>query len=301
MTTASEIQRTANIFGLGTILEARRLTAGQKNASWKVTTESGACILRFGRATQTVSDLQHELTLVSHLRNIGYPAPEFFRTCDGADWAATNDTFVTASRFVDAAPYLKLPGQLEAAARALADFHSAIQTFRSPCATPTRLSLQDIIRQRIEKRVVGRDAVRSLLAIVQSVDDLEPTSATVIHGAPRHSSYLFKGSKVALVLDFDSSRLGSRDLDVSIAVMSFCRGHTALGDDDVIPLSMKRFHRYAAETEAAAPGVTDWYRVLVLVGAWFAKRACRNDSDLPRRAAAAAALASHARMLAREF
>jgi Ser/Thr protein kinase RdoA (MazF antagonist) len=82
---------------------------------------------------------------------------------------------------------------------------------------------------------------------------------TLIHGACRTSSLLYRGGKVAALLDMDSSRLGPVAEDLGIALASFakCRsGEAAVGADAASALlnGYRSVRRIADAELVALPG-----------------------------------------------
>lgn len=234
-----DLDHVAQAWRLGSWNLLRRLAAGRTNESFHLASRAGEFVLRRLWEGKTIPSLAFELALLERLATHGVPVAETMPTTDSLRWAQASGRLWTLSRFVtnDGEPTRVEAARL--AGQVLARFHDAVQGWGTESAPPEqdRAALALEILGGIAETAVPRaltsvpDRARAALeGLRATLHDLRAgLNTTVIHGACRTSSLLYRGGKVAALLDMDSSRLGPVAEDLGIALASFAKCRTGDG------------------------------------------------------------------------
>lgn len=242
------------------------LAAGRTNQSFHVAGDDGEFVLRRLWEGKSVPSLQFELALIRRLAAHGVPVAETLPTAESAPWAEADGRLWTLSRFVatDAEPPKLQAARL--AGEVLARFHDAVAAWGLDIAPPEQdrtaiaySGLDAIDGNTVPQGLTSfpercRSVLEALRAVLPALRTGLPT--TVIHGACRMSSLLYRHGRVAALLDMDSSRLGPVAEDLGIALASFAKrrgGDAALAEEPAAALlAGYRSQRGIAGPELAA-------------------------------------------------
>ena len=249
-------------YALGRV-ESVTLLPGGKNQHHHLATAAGIFVVRRSCRSKTGAALDAEHELVAFLRRHGYPAPEAATTRDGRSWTTVGGRLYTVWAYVPGRPFsADEPGDLLAAARALATYHRLVEGFHPGAPRQHAEDLGDRLADRLgevlalggggassraaSSRVAAdADAAgrRALATLPYAVEESQRTLGvlarlapglppTLIHGGCRRGSLRFRGSDLAAVLDFDSARREARVVDLGIAVHDFAKRYGDPGSDD---------------------------------------------------------------------
>ena len=233
-------------YALGPV-ESVTLLPGGKNQHHHLVTPAGAFVVRRSCRSKTAAALDAEHELVAFLRQHGYPAPEAATTGDGRSWTTVGGRLYTVWVYVPGRPFsAEEPGDLVAAARALAAYHHLVDRFEPRAPRQHAEGLGDRLADRLAEvlalgggapgRAADADAAghRALATLPYAVEEAQRTLGvlarlapvlprTLVHGGCRRGSLRFRGPELAAVLDFDSARREARVVDLGIAVHDFAK------------------------------------------------------------------------------
>lgn len=241
-------------YDLGPWRSVELLPAG-KSDHYRVATEDGEYVVRRSYLSKGLEDIRFEHELIAHLRESSFPAPVVVSTASGDTWLAVDGDLYSVSVFVRGDPYHSGNTEhLREAARALAEYHRIIQTFRPSSMRIKEQPLNDVLRERLAgmpssgvTENFARDCsdqeprlprlmellpyvVKKGEEILDILDSLYPSlPALIIHGGCRRGSTLFSEDRLITMLDFDSARPEARVMDLAIALHDFGK---VFGDPD---------------------------------------------------------------------
>lgn len=272
------VSRLAEAYDLGS-WESVELLPGGTSQHYHVVTGRGEYVIRRSYQSKTPADARFEHELTAHLRGNGFPAPVIVPTSGGDACATVDGHLYSVSVFVKGSPYRA--GNVEhirESARALAEYHRIVASFRPAFPRPREPFLNEILRERLAGMpspeaiadftdLHGDDPqVRELLAslpytlkrgetVLDLLDRLYPDLPLLtIHGGCRRGSALFAGDRLVAMLDFDSARSEARVLDLAVALHDFAK---VFGDraspEFKVPLDLEVVSRFLAAYLEANP------------------------------------------------
>jgi Ser/Thr protein kinase RdoA (MazF antagonist) len=238
-------------YSLGTIREIVR-AGGTAGRTWRISASSGEYFLRLrGVRTSGAERLCFDHGLREHVAAHGVPTACALRTTTGSKWGRRGGRVYELYPFVDGRPFAGHDlDELARAARALAAFHRAAQSYASPgagvqtVAQYTTLGFSDEVSDRMDDprlqrinlcgvRDLGttpeeRQLVDRCLARVAGFERTyagpayDRLAGYVIHGDYTPANVLFSSQgEVVGIFDFDWSMVGPRCLDVAYGLCFF--------------------------------------------------------------------------------
>ncbi|GBD14138.1 Homoserine kinase [bacterium HR25] len=224
--------------------ESVRLLPGGKSQHYHIVTTGGEYVLRRSHRSKTAAAMTFEHSLIRHLRQHGFPAPEVVPTGEGGTWLSVDGRLYSVSVFVRGSPYQAGNREhLREVARALARYHSIVDSFRPPCLGLVAPFLPEGLGRRLRElpplesgapplvaRGDGDPRAKEALAllpylltkgreVLRALEELYPQlPPAVVHAGCRRGSALFQGDRLLAMLDFDSARLEARTLDLAVAL-----------------------------------------------------------------------------------
>lgn len=232
-------------YDLGVIESAKEFARGSRRSpKLLLRTAQGRFLLkRRARGRDDVNRAIFSHALLTHLQRRGFPVPALLTTRDTHESLLTyEDRVYELFEFVDGQRYDGSLEQTMAAGKTLARFHHAagdLDTVWLPPAggyhdsASVRSGLNSIpTTTAAHDSVVGHEA--ELLATTQELYERYDEAAEavnalglpgwtpwVVHGDWHPGNMLFRGPRVAVVLDFDSARLMPRVVDVANGMLQF--------------------------------------------------------------------------------
>lgn len=254
-----------------------RLLPGGKSQHHYVATSRGEYVLRRSYRSKTVGAILFEHSLIRHLRQNGFPAPELVPTVGGGTWLSLDGRLYSMSVFVRGTSYQQGNREhLRQVAWALASYHRAAASFRPPCLGVATPFLPHGLAKRLQElsswerpsgtAVDGHPLLRDALACVpflvekgrEALRLLEETypqlPPAVIHGGCRRGSAIFDGDRLVAMLDFDSARLEARALDLAVAVHDLGKVYDEPGSPThKVALDLDRVREFLAAYQELSP------------------------------------------------
>jgi homoserine kinase type II len=233
-------------YDLGDWQSVELLPAG-KSRHYRLTTSKGEYVVRRSYRSKSKDGIRFEHELIAHLRDNGFPAPSVVKNVRGESFTIEDGRIFAATVFVHGAHFQAGSDvQLRQVAESLARYHRLVANFRPSVKPPHAALINVSLRKRLEKIGTGEpgpggsrdDSDRRLTELrrvlpgviergwstVQKLDSLYPTlPLVIIHAGCRRGSVLFEGDKLVGVLDFDSSHLEARALDLTVALHDFAK------------------------------------------------------------------------------
>lgn len=229
--------------------ESVELLPGGKSDHYRLVTERGEYALRRSHGSKTSADMRFEHELIAHLRDSGFPAPVIVPATSGETCAIVDGDLYSVSVFVDGSGYeARNTAHLRESARALAEYHWIVASFRPSSPKVQEPPLNEILRERLAEvpspeavsdfagaYSEGSPRIRDLLAslpyavekaeeVLGLLDRLYPELPLLtIHGGCRRGSALFAGDRLITMLDFDSARYEARVVDLAIALHDYAK------------------------------------------------------------------------------
>lgn len=242
---ATEVAVVLSHYDLGVINVAHDFPRGSRKSPKLIlgTAEGGYLLKRRAEGRDDPQKVSFSHTLLTHIRARRYPVPRVVHTRDDG-----GTMFEHAGRIYELFEFMKgekFDGSLEqtmAAGKALARYHRAVQDLKcdwKPSATTfhdnsaVRRGLNSIPTTTAgHDSVIGHEA--ELLSIVQELHERYDEQAeaankngvssfyqTVIHGDWHPGNLLFRGPKVAVVLDFDAAKAAPAVIDLANGMLQF--------------------------------------------------------------------------------
>ena len=233
-----ELARVLHAYGLGVPVAVRRIEGGHVDQNWVAETERGRFFVkcRNPRRRQPVQIMQAQHDLISHLRRSGFPAPNMLRTSAGQSFLVLDGEVYEVGEAIEGDPFdHDRPEHLAAAARTLGRYHLAVDGFRSsalaqhgPLYSPHGASTA--LGRLLEAWHPRADP--ELGPLVQELGTLADGLAErfgvhgslphlIIHGDYYAGNLLFKGDRVAGVVDYDKASWQPRTAELAEALIYF--------------------------------------------------------------------------------
>ena len=291
------LEALASSFRLGSAIQAGKPALGAHYVVYQLHTPLGDFAVLKPRpfainasyGTSLLAELHRANRIFHHLARHGFPAPAPILTMAGSTIATINGEHYAIYPFVHGRAMLRgNVRQVAEAGAALGSYHRIMgdyrgRTSRSEEPFPSRFQDRlDLFTENVDSlggqpAALGIEASLnyfkdSLLDIELSLLRLpyENLPKLTIHGDYRRQNILFKGDRLAAVIDFHRSRLEARSLDLAIALADILprisNGH-ALSLARSFISSYERIQPLSADEQAALP---------VLVEARVAWRAFRR-------------------------
>lgn len=310
-------------YDLGPGLEWRRTEEGGSNMSFFVETAAGEYVLRLSNPRKAEDGLRFEVSLVTYLRQWGYPAPRVVPTVSGRPYAEAGGVLCLLTE--------RIPGhcfdhdsraQLRAAGRALGHYHRLVKDFdrryRPRPFAVVALATQGAASVSELDKLIGvalgpserrrrRPTLSRLSAEFRRVgglfSGLTPTLChLVIHGSFGPSALLYEGDRVVGVVDYDRAAYEPRALDLANAVRAFAWNKDRTSPDCRIGLDLDRCSDFLHGYQEVEPLPPEEVECLPLV--FRGQRLIRifgRIERLPRQAEAVGRLAALAEVEVRRL
>ncbi len=242
---AGEVAIVLSRYELGVINVACDYARGSRQSPKLVlgTSQGGYILKRRARGRDDPRRVEFSHDLLRHLRQRSFPVPRIVSTRGGHESVLVlNDRTYELFEFVRGQKYDESLEQTMHAGRTLARFHRAISQFKSHWKPPdSGYHDNDAVRRGLNSiptttsghdSVVGHEA--ELLSIVQELHERYDEAAgeagrlmpdaphsRIIHADWHPGNMLFRGRKVAVVLDFDAARFAAPVNDVANGMLQF--------------------------------------------------------------------------------
>lgn len=241
---ATEVAVVLSHFDLGPILAAYEFPRGSRRSPKLIlrTAKGGYLLKRRATGRDDPQRVAFAHALLNHLRAKRFSVPAVMPTRDGGDTMVLyNDRTYEMFEFVRGDAF---DGSLEAAThagRTLGRYHAAVRDFSEEWIGLGTFHDSQGVRNGLNSiptttaghdSVIGREA--EMLAMVQALHEQYDEAAaaareagigeaprSVIHCDWHPGNMLFRGARVAVVLDFDSARTAERAIDVANGMLQF--------------------------------------------------------------------------------
>ena len=252
-------------FGLRVLVDHIRF--GMMSTTVRLSRDTEVFLLKvFNSDVVALDQIAFGAQLCNRLRDSGIPVAELIPTTDGMTVVAEGENLFQLWAFVDGAAFA--PGdttQIEQAGATLGRIHTVGNHMSVPVGQ-TRASVYESVSRELEQtwRVLDESGdvapelrrFRRVMGDSAGGRDWEELPRTVIHGDYRAQNLLFRGGRVAAVLDLDTACLATRLWDLAYALAFF---QAVVTDGPLTKVEMAAFLR-AYDGEAA---LTRMERVLL--------------------------------------
>jgi homoserine kinase type II len=233
-----ELARVLSAYGLGAPVVARRIERGHVDENWIVETEQGRYFVkrRHPRRRQSSQIIQAQHDLITHLRQSGFPAPNLIPTSSGQSFLVLDGEVYEVGEVIEGDLFdHDRPEHLAAAAQMLGRYHLAVEGFgpqslaqHGPLYSPR--NARAALGRLCEAWQVGVDPGIGPLAeeleaqaegLAERFSAHGPLPHLVIHGDYYAGNLLFRGDRVAGVVDYDKASWQPRVAELAEALIYF--------------------------------------------------------------------------------
>lgn len=257
---ALPVEQLEAAYGLGP-WTAIELLPGGKSQHFRFRAGNGVYVLRRSYRSKTEAGMEFEHSLISHLREHGFPAPTVLRTVEGLSYRRVGGRLYCITEFVEGDPYhAGNKRQLEEVARTLGAYHSIVSDFAVEGEAPANGALTDSMKARLVA-LEGLETTGGILeqngspsgngdggpdlnalvgmlpfAVEVGSEELEKLEEgwgeaprVIVHAGCRRGSAFFDHDSLIAMIDFDSAHRDVRVLDLAVALHDFAKVY---GDPD---------------------------------------------------------------------
>ncbi len=233
-----ELARVLSAYGLGAPVSIRRVESGHVDQNWIAETEQEGYFVkrRHPRRRQPDQIIQAQHDLISHLRRTGFPAPDLHRTSAGQGFLVMDGEVYEVAEAIEGGPYdHDRPEHLVAAARMLGRYHLAVEGFSSPAlaqqgALYSPRNARAALARLLEAWQSPVDAdlghlAQELGALAEGLTERFGAHGAlphlVIHGDYYAGNLIFRGDRIAGVVDYDKASWQPRVAELAEALIYF--------------------------------------------------------------------------------
>lgn len=222
------LSQLADDYGLGKLQAANGVAAGSVNTHYRLDAAKGRYFLKIDEVKSEI-EVKREIDLLLYLRKHGFPCPQLIVDRKGRQYRELGGKCLSLYKFIDGhsrqAQDLTL-GQIENAGRVLADLHVIGKGYKK--GIDNRFSFERVadlyltVRSRMPNyfRKVTRTLDEEIEYLNHYLEGKLPKG--VIHGDLFPDNLLFRGERLATVLDFDTACRGKFIFDIATAVNALC-------------------------------------------------------------------------------
>ncbi len=241
--TWSQLQKLADDFDLGRLVQMDRPLTTQCNTTDPFRTGQGTFLLRARHGEEYVERLEFLHATLDTLVKSGFPCPAVVRAKSGKSWTVWGDRLVEVHAYVahDVGNHRDW-NRMYAAAGALADLHAVFHKIKSAYIVPPEMRndippkhcwmLLQEVTAAVELRAQSEEPAREALQICQRIGDMiapllrdyERTIGALpwmlVHGDYHFWNLLYRADQIAAVVDYDFMQERERLFDLAYAMQS---------------------------------------------------------------------------------
>lgn len=215
-------------YGFGRILKLTGIPEGSVNSNFAVETARGRFLLRIDEV-KGEAEVRREIDLLCFLRKHSFPCPHPVQDRLGRHYRIFENKCASVYRYLDGkvlSPERLRPSQLETIGRALGELHVIGRGYKK--GIDNRFSFERIsdlylnVRDRLPNyfRKITRTLEDEIEYLTQYLEGKLPKG--IIHGDIFCDNLLFRGDKLAGILDFEAACRGKFIFDIATAVNALC-------------------------------------------------------------------------------
>lgn len=258
----SQLQRFADEFDLGRVIQMDRPLTTQCNTTDPFRTGQGTFLLRARHSEEFGARVEYLHAIIDGIRARGFPAPEVIRARAGHSWTTWGERVVEIHRFVPHDPGIHRDWRrMHSAASVLGDFHravAAVVTGKTPvppemrndvppeqCWTLLQEAEQSLPEMALDINAPVEDQTAAVTVVRRARTLVEPLLKNysrqvgnlpwlTVHGDYHFWNVLYRGDEIAAVVDFDFIQERERLFDIAYAlqnVLTHLRHVHGLGPD----------------------------------------------------------------------
>jgi homoserine kinase type II len=234
-----DVAALARAFGVGEVRAWRPIAAGTINSNFALETSGGRYFLRINEGKRE-AEVRYEAELVAELERAGGPVVAPARARSGEPFARHGDRFASLFPWIEGGHRGRgevSEGDAEAVGAALARLHEAALPIAARFERAGIYTFDDIVA-RFEGLRGSRDLALepALSAVAEEIPWLrerasvrDAASRGIIHGDLFRDNVVFRGTRLAALIDFEQASSGSLVYDLAVCVNAWCF------DEDVRP------------------------------------------------------------------
>ncbi len=228
----ADVAEIARAFDLGEVTAWRAIPAGTINSNFAVDTRRGRFFLRINEG-KTESDVRYEAELVSELARAGVPVVAPLGAASGEPLWPFGERFASVFPWVEGGHRDR--GEVserdaEAVGAALASLHEAGLPLARRFARRGIYTFDDIVGRFEGLRESADPALApAIAAIDEEIPWLRERAALreaaahgVIHGDLFRDNVVFRGDRLAALIDFEQASSGSLVYDLAVCINAWC-------------------------------------------------------------------------------
>ena len=224
----SELDQIVEDYGLGKLVLSDGVARGSVNTHYLLSTSRGKYLLKIDEVKSEM-EVKREIDLLVFLKKYGYPCPQPLIDRKGRQYRELGGKCISLYKHLEGhliGPEELSFNHLENMGRVLADLHTIGKGYKK--GIDNRFSFERIyelyrdVREKLPsyfKKIV-RTLYEEIDYLHSYLEGKLPKG--IIHGDLFSDNVLFKGEKVAAVLDFEASCRGKFVFDLATAVNALC-------------------------------------------------------------------------------
>lgn len=224
----SELDQIVEDYGLGKLVLSDGVARGSVNTHYLLSTSRGKYLLKIDEVKSEM-EVKREIDLLVFLKKYGYPCPQPLADRKGRQYRELGGKCISLYKHLEGdliGPEELSFNHLENMGRVLADLHTIGKGYKK--GIDNRFSFERIyelyrdVREKLPsyfKKIV-RTLDEEIDYLHSYLEGKLPKG--IIHGDLFSDNVLFKGEKVAAVLDFEASCRGKFVFDLATAVNALC-------------------------------------------------------------------------------
>jgi homoserine kinase type II len=222
------IEELADDYNFGRITRITGITEGSINSNYQIEAGRGRFLVRVDEV-KGESDLRREIDLLTFLRKHSFPCPHPLQDRMGRYYRDYKSKCASVFRYYDGrviSPARLRPSQLETIGRTLGELHAIGKGYKK--GIDNRFSFERVadlylgVRDRLPNyfRKITRTLEDEIEYLTQYLENKLPKG--IIHGDLFADNLLFRGEKLAAMLDFEAACRGKFIFDIATAVNALC-------------------------------------------------------------------------------
>ena len=233
--TSTQLANIVSHYAIGTPINLEEMAGGYGNSNFKLTTSKGVYLLKICDE-KTTDELQLQISLLTHLREHGYPTPYPIPQKNDEFLHLSQDFRVIIYPFLNGATPQPSQCVLEQIGEALAKLHRISPLMELPSFPMGLSQIVPFIKEVEDTEFKAHPFVLWLESELQwMIPELErPLPSGILHGDLFLDNTLFDGEKMVAIIDFEEGCLDTLLIDIAMTIIGCCYTDDHLLDEELV-------------------------------------------------------------------